>query len=875
MILSWLQQLPVRVKLLILVATPSMATVIATQQEFATALERTAEIEQLDRLAQATIAGGELVHELQKERGMSAGFLSSAGRKFTSALPEQRKLTDQKFAAFNLAVTQLGDGVIAPEYEAGVDSALERLARLQAMRGDITALSTATKDAVAYYTGINTELLTNMFRLSHRSSDSDISRTAGVYGNFSSSKERAGIERALFSVTFNLDRFTRANELRILQLINEQDLFLTLFRKTATDAQMQAFEQVTLHEDYVATQRYRDLAFERRENFGVDSETWFATITGKINQLRALEGSLADDLRATVRQKQADANTAVIYLVAASAAFLLVTGVIAFMIIRRMQRDLGAEPGLLIRFADHVAKGNDGELAQAPEDATGVFASMREMQGILVSRASEEQRQARTIGQLMRSLDKISTEVIVTDPLGQVTYVNRAFTAYSAEHSACLAAGAPAFDRAKPVGATVDALLGEPASLDASQPQRVIERQLGERTLTLTLNLVCDEDGQHTATVIELDDITGERRVVDEVAAVIARAASGHLDARVSTDGKTGVILNLSREINNLLQVTEDVAAALAASLGALSKGDLTHTDDRTFDGTFADLTADVANTTDVLRSVVQKIQSTAGSVESASSAISEGAVNLNQRTERAAGVIECTVAQARDLADTVSGNAERTGQASGLVDTAHRAAEEGANVVERAVLAMRSISESSERIFSIIEVINEISFQTNLLALNAAVEAARAGENGRGFAVVANEVRNLASRSTAAAQEIKDIIETSSHEVASGVELVDETGQKLQEIVGGVQSVNAIFGDLAERSATQVQSIASIRSQLESLEEDTRQNAGLVAATSESTQSTMNDVRSLTELIKFFRIEPKPDTREKAVERTLKRLAS
>jgi methyl-accepting chemotaxis protein len=93
----------------------------------------------------------------------------------------------------------------------------------------------------------------------------------------------------------------------------------------------------------------------------------------------------------------------------------------------------------------------------------------------------------------------------------------------------------------------------------------------------------------------------------------------------------------------------------------------------------------------------------------------------------------------------------------------------------------MSRIEQSSNEISNIIGVIDEIAFQTNLLALNAGVEAARAGEAGKGFAVVAQEVRELAQRSAKAAKEIKALIQTSSGEVAIGVELVSKTGQALK----------------------------------------------------------------------------------------------
>ncbi|MGO7675355.1 methyl-accepting chemotaxis protein, partial [Rhizobium ruizarguesonis] len=101
---------------------------------------------------------------------------------------------------------------------------------------------------------------------------------------------------------------------------------------------------------------------------------------------------------------------------------------------------------------------------------------------------------------------------------------------------------------------------------------------------------------------------------------------------------------------------------------------------------------------------------------------------------------------------------AEGASRAQGVVATARTNAEQGCEIVARAIDAMTEIQHSSSKIGNIISVIDEIAFQTNLLALNAGVEAARAGEAGKGLAVVAQEVRELAQRSANSAREIKQL---------------------------------------------------------------------------------------------------------------------
>jgi methyl-accepting chemotaxis protein len=132
----------------------------------------------------------------------------------------------------------------------------------------------------------------------------------------------------------------------------------------------------------------------------------------------------------------------------------------------------------------------------------------------------------------------------------------------------------------------------------------------------------------------------------------------------------------------------------------------------------------------------------------------------------------------------------------------ANEVARRGGEVVGQVVGTMNSINDSSRKIVDIIAVIDGIAFQTNILALNAAVEAARAGEQGRGFAVVATEVRNLAQRS-AAAKEIKELIDDSVDKVSAGAKQVELAGSTMDEVQESVRRVTSIVGDITRANTS------------------------------------------------------------------------
>lgn len=114
---------------------------------------------------------------------------------------------------------------------------------------------------------------------------------------------------------------------------------------------------------------------------------------------------------------------------------------------------------------------------------------------------------------------------------------------------------------------------------------------------------------------------------------------------------------------------------------------------------------------------------------------------------------------------------------------------------MNHSVESMQRIQHTSVQINNIIGLVDTIAFQTNLLALNAAVEAARAGEHGRGFAVVASEVRALAGKSADAAQEIRQLIDTS-------LQQVNEGADKIQQAANALTSMSEQTEKLQERLA-------------------------------------------------------------------------
>ncbi len=119
------------------------------------------------------------------------------------------------------------------------------------------------------------------------------------------------------------------------------------------------------------------------------------------------------------------------------------------------------------------------------------------------------------------------------------------------------------------------------------------------------------------------------------------------------------------------------------------------------------------------------------------------------------------------------------------------------ASEVDSSVEAMQRIEADSEKIGSVVQMIQDITEQTNLLALNAAIEAARAGEQGRGFAVVADEVRTLAQRTQDSTQEIKSMIEELRGGTRAAVDIMDRSRKQAQNSVAHATQTGAVIDEV------------------------------------------------------------------------------
>lgn len=257
----------------------------------------------------------------------------------------------------------------------------------------------------------------------------------------------------------------------------------------------------------------------------------------------------------------------------------------------------------------------------------------------------------------------------------------------------------------------------------------------------------------------------------------------------------------------------------------------------------------------DGLLDIVSQVRTGTEAIALASQEIATGNLDLSNRTESQAHALSMTAAATAQMTSAVQQNTESAHHAQKVAATTREIAEAGGQTMSEVVSTMAEISTSSKKIVDIISVIEGIAFQTNILALNAAVEAARAGEQGRGFAVVAGEVRSLAQRSSAAAKEIKTLINHSVSKVKDGSRLVEEAGDNMEEILTVVGLFTDLLDTIYNASSQQSSGIANINQSVSEMDEMTQQNAALVEQAAAAAQSMQDQAIALEGAVSVFKL--------------------
>jgi methyl-accepting chemotaxis protein len=233
-------------------------------------------------------------------------------------------------------------------------------------------------------------------------------------------------------------------------------------------------------------------------------------------------------------------------------------------------------------------------------------------------------------------------------------------------------------------------------------------------------------------------------------------------------------------------------------------------------------------------------ISKTANTLDENIQTLSIASNNLSIASNQQAASLEETAAALEEITSTIISNTTNAQKMATYAKEVNISAHTGQDLANQTVHSMENINKEVQAINEAIAVIDQIAFQTNILSLNAAVEAATAGEAGKGFAVVAGEVRNLASRSSDAAKQIKNIVEIATSKANFGKDIANNMIKGYGELNKNITDTINLISDIENASREQLNGIEQINDAITNLDKQTQQNASIANESQEIAHTTL-----------------------------------
>ncbi len=411
--MSLLANLRIRNKLVVMLFFPLAGLLYFSVSGIWDKYRLAGEMESLQAMSALAVKASALVHESQKERGMTAGFIGSHGAKFASELPAQRAETDKRTGELRAFLKEFHGGRYGAEFKTALDESIAILEQMKGKREAVSALKISAGEAVGFYTSMNTAFLNVIAQIARVGSSGDVARSLSSYGGFLQAKEQTGIERAVLTNTFAEDKFGPGMYEKFGALVAAQDVYLGVFLSLATPAAREFYKGKMTGQAVEETARMRKIAFEKAAagKFGVDAAQWFKTITAKIDLLKEVEDKLSALLNEETSALRSGAEKALAVYAVLTLIAVLAALALTWLVTRSISRSMTEAVDVAGRMAEGdltarievSSKDETGQLLSAMkamvERLSGVISEVRASTDALSSASEEVSASAQSLSQ--------------------------------------------------------------------------------------------------------------------------------------------------------------------------------------------------------------------------------------------------------------------------------------------------------------------------------------------------------------------------------------------------------------------------------------------------------------------------------------------
>ena len=642
---------------------------IAVIEQFHTSRE----MADLQRLASIGPSLGGLVHELQKERGTSAGFIGSkGGQSFASRVSAQRPTTDQALQNMQDTLRQFDAAAYGQGMVDRLDKVEENLAKLPNKRRDVDNLSLSVGDMAKYYTGTIASLLNVIGEMAKLTTNAQLTNTIAAYISFLQAKERAGIERAMGAAGFGAGNFNSAVHQRLVSLIAMQEAYFSIFETYATPAQSALLNQVLDQEPARQVESLRRTAIANGYGAPIGETTaaqWFDRITQKINGLKSIEDQISDHLLQTADHIRHAAQNNFVAELVITLVLLAVTTVLVTISVRGISGPMSAMTAAMKKLAegDHdievartTQKDEIGDMARSLLVFKENAIKNEEMARAQAEDQANRERRANRVQELCQAFDRQVTDVLSSVAAAstemQHTAAAMTNTAQRADEQACSVSGT-----SQQTSHNVQSVASSAEQLTGSIGE--ISHQINQSTK------VTQEAISHSETAsVQVDSLAAAAQKIGEVISLITDIAeqtnllalNATIEAaRAGNAGKGFAVVasEVKSLANQTAKATEEISAQVLGIQNATDEtvGAI---------GQVREIINQIGSTATAIASAVEEQSAATQEISRNVQEVAEGAENITQNVESLSQAASETGSAATDVQGAAD---ELSRQADGL----------------------------------------------------------------------------------------------------------------------------------------------------------------------------------------------------------------
>lgn len=412
--MNFLRNLSIRYKLLAITLIPLLLALVFIFNNLFKNYQIFAAMQQAQALGSINIVASELIHELQKERGFSAGYLSSKGKKFTADLTQQITKTKHQLSLYQKVVIQFDTANNNEQLISLLSSINKKLKTLSYIRLSVNEQTLSNNEMMNYYITLNRSLLAISRLISTLIGDQQISQQMNAYLYLLQNKELAGIERALLSKAFAAKKNTVEMYNQFVSLLAEQNVYILLFNNLATKEQTK-FLQDTLTGDTVKeVERIRKTVLKQKKRLRINPNYWFANASTRIEKLKTVENNIAKELTESIIKAKEVAYLNLLLLISIALLALMISFTISIYLLRQIGEQIRSLSTAMIEVQQHSNLTSNAEVRS--KDELGMLANnfnqmVAHLSKLTSNVRSVSQQLSQTVGEIQQVILTVDKEV--------------------------------------------------------------------------------------------------------------------------------------------------------------------------------------------------------------------------------------------------------------------------------------------------------------------------------------------------------------------------------------------------------------------------------------------------------------------------------